>query len=293
MRRVVIFGLSLGAVLHGGGVFACATCLCGDPTITTMGAEKPFSGRLRGSVDWLTRSERSGQPGISEHNIDEKRVTLSVSYAPSTDWIFALGVPLVEKEVRRFDLSRETASGVGDADLSARWYLGNTREHLWGVQFGVRVPTSSEQTLSGEAIDFDAQPGAGATIPSLGLWYGNFRSPDFFYASTVYQRAVDTGYQGYEMGDVLLLTGHVQHGLWEQQLALSFSLDGRWKKRDAYFGETDENSGGVLIMATPGISWTPVTDLIFNVTYQIPAVENLYGEQKEKPNLRIGVTYDF
>lgn len=293
MRRIVVLCLSFGSSLHGGSAFACATCLCGDPTITTMGAEKPFSGRLRGSVDWLTRSERVGQGGVSEHKIDEERITLSVSYAPSDDWIFAVSVPLVEKEVRRFDLSRETASGVGDADLSARWYLGNTRKHLWGMQFGVRVPTSSEQKSGGEAIDFDAQPGAGATVPSLGLWYGNFRSPDFFYASAVYQLAVDTGYQGYEMGDVLLVTSHAQRGLWGHRLALSFSLDGRWKKRDAYSGETDADSGGMLIMATPGISWTPVTDLIFNVGYQIPAIENLYGEQEEKPNLRIGVTYDF
>lgn len=258
-----------------------------------MGTEKPYSGRLRGNIEWMARGETMGQPAISEHKIDEERITLSVSYAPSEKWIIAVSVPFVDKEVVRFDLSRETGSGVGDTDLTARWYLSHSRRHLWGMQFGVRLPTSSEQTSNGQTIDFDAQPGAGATIPNLGLWYGYFRAPVFLYSSAVFMHAIDTGYQGYEAGDGLLLTGLAQYGFRDNQLALSFSLDGRWKKQDLFFGEPDVDSGGLLIMATPGISWTPVTNLIFNASYQIPAIENLNGRQEEDPIIRIGVTYDF
>lgn len=293
LRPVILALLSFIAGLPANQAFACATCLAGDPTVTTMGTEKPYGGRLRGSVEWLARGETMGQAGISEHKIDEERLTLSVSYAPNEKWILAMSVPLVNKEVLRFDLSHESGSGVGDTDLTARWYLSHSRKHLWGMQFGVRIPTSSEQTSGGETIDFDAQPGAGATIPNLGLWYGYYRAPVFLYSSAVYMHAIDTGYQGYEAGDGLLLTGLAQYGFWDNKLALSFSLDGRWKEQDLFFGEPDEDSGGVLVMATPGISWTPVTDLIFNASYQIPAIENLNGRQEEDPIIRIGVTYDF
>ena len=46
-------------------------------------------------------------------------------------------------------------------------------------------------------------------------------------------------------------------------------------------------------MASPGISWMPVEDLIVNAAYQIPAADNLYGAQEEKAVLRMGLTYDF
>ncbi len=36
---------------------ACATCLCGDPTLSAYDAEKPFAGRMRFSLSHLARSE--------------------------------------------------------------------------------------------------------------------------------------------------------------------------------------------------------------------------------------------
>lgn len=296
MRRLVVYSCFAIAAAHADVVLACATCLCGDPTITTMGTEKPFAGRLRASLEYLERSERVGEPAVSEHVIDEQRLTYSFSYAPSRSWMFAASLPMVTKEVRRYDLSREQASGVGDLDLSARWFIGDGGgfpvRNLWGLQFGVRLPTSSEQHSNGEPIDFDAQPGAGATIPSVGAWYGHYRMPWFFYTSAVIQRAVSDGYQGYRAGDVVLLTGHTQYAL-HQRFALQFSLDGRWKQRDRYFDVSDADSGGVLVMASPGIAWTPMEDLVVNVSYQIPAVEHLHGRQEEEPIMRIGVAYDF
>jgi hypothetical protein len=297
MRAAVAASLFVVAGTHTGLVFACATCLCGDPTISMMGTEKPFAGRLRGSVEYLSRKETVGEPRVSEHEIEEKRVTYSMSYSPSQNWTFLAALPVVEKKVARFDLSSETGGpALGDADLFARWYVGYEQELmapvLWGLQFGLRVPTSTEQEANGVPLSFDAQPGAGATIPSVGLWYGRFATPWFFYTSAAYQRAVTTGYQGYEAGDVLLATGHAQYAL-GYKFALSFSLDARSKKKDRYSGVVDDDSGGLLVMATPGLVWTPVTDLVVYTTVQIPAVERLYGYQNEKPVFRIGVSYDF
>lgn len=295
-RRFIVIGFVASALLPPQVVFACATCLCGDPTITTMGTEKPFAGRMRASVDYLERSEKVGVPAVSAHEIDEQRFIYSFSYAPSKTWMIAASLPLVTKQVRRFDLSRQQGSGVGDLDLSARWFIGESGgfpvRNLWGLQFGVRLPTSSEQRSNGVPIDFDAQPGAGATIPSVGAWYGHYRMPWFFYTSAVFQHAVNDGYQAYRAGDVVLLTGHTQYAL-HQRLALQFSLDGRWKQQDQYRGVTDADSGGVLIMASPGIAWTPVEDLVVNASLQIPAIENLHGLQEEDTVVRVGVAYDF
>lgn len=286
----------LGLVVPVKSVLSCATCLCGDPTITSMGTEKPFAGRMRLGVEYLTRGETVGVPAVSEHVIDEQRLNLSISYAFNTQWIVAASLPLVSKQVDRFDLSHEQASGVGDLDLSARWFLGGDDRFparaLWGLQFGLRLPTSAEQKLNGVPIDFDAQPGAGATIPSLGAWYGYYRAPWFFYTSSVYQHAIDEGYQSYQAGDVLLLTGHTQYA-WQPGLALSFSLDARIKQPDRYAGIVDADSGGLLLMASPGLAWTPLTDLVINLAYQVPVIEHVHGRQEEAASLRLGVVYDF
>lgn len=296
MRRCVISGLFVVAVFKAGPLYACATCLCGDPTITTMGSEKPFAGRMRAALEYLSRGEKVGVPGVSEIVTDEKRATYSFSYAPSGEWVFAASLPFVTKRVTRFDMSQAQGSGMGDLDVSARWFAGKDESfpvrRLWGVQFGLRLPTSSEQRQAGEAIDIDAQPGTGATIPNLGIWFGRYALPWFFYTSATYQHALSDGYQGYRAGDVMLLTGLAQYAL-EPGIAVQLSLDGRLKRQDRFDGVKDADSGGVLIMATPGLAWTPLEDLVVNMNYQIPAVENARGRQEEDPTLRIGVTYDF
>jgi len=296
MRHLAWVGAVLILCFQSNAAQACATCLCGDPTITTMGTEKPFAGRVRAGIEYLNRGETVATPGVSEVVTDERRITYSFSYAINADWIVAASVPFVTKEVRRFDLSRAQASGVGDMDLSARWFVGKDdafpARYLWGLQFGVRLPTSTEQKAGGEPVDFDAQPGAGATIPNLGIWYGRYAMPWFFYTSAVYQHAVTEGYQDYQAGDVLLITGLAQYAL-RSGVAVQLSLDGRRKRQDEYDGVKDEDSGGVLVMLTPGIAWTPFEDLIVNAAYQIPIVENAHGRQEEDPTFRLGVTYDF
>lgn len=275
---------------------ACATCLCGDPTLTTMGVEKPFAGRTRFSVDYLSRSETIGVVNTAEHQVDEERLTYSVSYAPNSYWIFSASVPMINKTVDRYDLSHQQGSGMGDTDLTARWFIGNATSiatsRLWGMHLGLRVPTSSEQELNGVPIDFDAQPGASALIPSLGVWLGEYHLPWFFYSSLIVQHATSDGYQDYQPGNAILLTAHSQYAL-HPQLALQFNLDARWKNSDRYAGVIDDDSGGTLVMATPGVAWTPVTDWLVNLSYQQPVLENAHGRQEEDASVRLGLTYDF
>jgi hypothetical protein len=275
---------------------ACASCLCGDPTLTTMGVEKPFPGRKRVGIEYLSRSETSGTKNIDQHAIEEERMTYHFSYAPSKSWMFAASLPMITKKVARFDESSEQGSGVGDIDLSARWFIAQptsiARKRLWGAHFGLRLPSSEEETLNGDVINFDAQPSAGALTHSLGLWWGEYQRPWFFYSSAIVQHASAKGYQGYEAGDALLVTLQAQYTL-HPQLALQVGLDSRWKDQDQYNDEVDENSGGALIMASLGLAWSPVTDWLFNFNVQHPAIENSHGVQKEETALRAGVTYDF
>ena len=138
--------------IHGSAVFACATCLCGDPTLTTMGVEKPFAGRTRIAVDYLSRGETVGEANIEEHLIEETRATYTISYAPNVEWMFSASIPMINKSVDRFDLSHEEGSGIGDTDLAARWFIGKATSistpRLWGLHFGLRLPTTESYYLN-------------------------------------------------------------------------------------------------------------------------------------------------
>jgi hypothetical protein len=270
--------------------------MAGDPTITVMGTEKPFEGRMRVGVDYLERSETVGVSGVSDVKTDEERITYNFSYSLNVDWMFAVSIPTVTKKIKRYDLSSQTGSGLGDADLSARWFIGKgesfMRHNLWGMQFGIRLPTSEEEKSNGVPIDIDAQPGAGATIPSIGIWYGKYVTPWFFYFSGIFKHAIDEGYQGYKAGDVLLGTAMGQYAV-NEKLAVQVGFDGRYKKKDKFYDTYDDDSGGILVMAAFGMAWTPIEDLVINFNYQTPAIENPNGDQEEDATFRIGVAYDF
>ncbi|HKO89712.1 MAG TPA: hypothetical protein VJU61_01085, partial [Polyangiaceae bacterium] len=61
-------------------VEACAACDSGDPTLTALGTEQPFAGRLRSALGLRYRTDAIGVPGVDEMNIRDLRADLSVAW---------------------------------------------------------------------------------------------------------------------------------------------------------------------------------------------------------------------
>ncbi len=73
---MIRFAISLIILVSASGsAIACSTCMVGDPTLSLMGLEKPFTNRLRISVDYLSRSEKLGLDGFNQKTIDEQRLS--------------------------------------------------------------------------------------------------------------------------------------------------------------------------------------------------------------------------
>ncbi|MEQ1438863.1 hypothetical protein AAG565_05830 [Fontimonas sp. SYSU GA230001] len=275
---------------------ACASCQCGDPTLTLMGVEKSYAGRLRFALDYSNRSEHQGT-GLERQHLQEDRTVFGASYAFSENFSLALRVPLSSKSASNRTLAREEASGLGDAELTAKYTLGRsgqmTARHLWGVQAGLRLPTASEQKNdAGEPIDIDAQPGTGAWAASAGLWYGYFRFPRMLYASLSVLEPLDTGYQGLEQGTAVLGTVTGQYAL-TPRWSLQLGLEGRIADYNRFGGVRDDDSGGTAMFVAPGLVWAPATDWLVHVSGQLPVIRNLHGDQDERGDLRVGIAYDF
>ncbi len=275
---------------------ACSTCKCGDYTITLMGTEKPYGGRLRFALDYLHRSESQGS-GVNRQETDEQRALFGVSYSVSEDLALAIQVPWVRKEIELGNLARQEARGLGDIDLSARWVLyrsdeGVSGRHLAGLRGGVRLPTAEQiKDSAGQRLDIDAQPDAGATVPSLGAWYGYYRFPWFATVSATYFQYGE-GHQNFHGGDVGLVSALAQYGL-TTSFALQLGVDARHTAKNEFSGAADPNSGGTLAMAFVGVANRFGEDFLLSAGVQLPVIKDLNGAQTEDANFRIGIAYDF
>jgi len=275
--------------------WGCATCLCGDPTLTLMGTEKPFLGRFRISADFLYRGEETGIAGFNRQEVTENRFTLGLSYALNQKLSLGLKIPVIRKELETASLAEESVTGLSDITVTGKWFIyqddvAETR-HMAGLLTGLRMPTSEEAEDNGRAYDIDVQPGTGAWVPQLGAWYGYYEFPWFFYVSSVVHYATE-GYQGFTAGTAVVTTGLVQYAF-SPVIAGQLSLDTRWSDKHEFGDEADPDSGGFLGFVSPGVVVTLAEDLLLNAKVQIPVIDNLNGNQDKSATFQIGLTYDF
>ena len=288
--------LLFGSLLYAPVSHACSTCKCGDPTLTLMGAEKPFAGRLRLGLDLMWRSETQGAAdNPAQIETREQRSTLGLVYSPNRRLTLAMQLPYVSKTTQRRNLARERSRGLGDADISARLQLYQSGplsgRHLIGASAGLRLPTSDQvDNQQGQRLDIDAQPDAGAYAPTAGLWYGYYRFPWFATLSSSYRRFND-GRQGFEPGNAWvgsLLGQYAFSTTW----AVQTGLDWRASQKNRFDGAIDADSGGELVMGRLGLTRRFGEDLLLNLSAQLPVYEQLNGAQQEDEMLRLHLIYD-
>jgi hypothetical protein len=277
-------------------LYACATCICGDPTLTLMGTEKPFPNRLRLSTDFSYRGENIGIKGLNYREVEESRLNLGLSYSPNRQLSVAARLPLVRKQLTHVNLAQSETTNLGDVEFSLKYFGYQEREiqpkHMAGLLGGLRIPTASEQEEQGQPLDIDVQPGAGNWLINGGAWYGHYRFPWFLYASSVVRYALDEGFQNFSEGTAVVTTLQAQYA-YNYQLAFFVGLDTRWSEKHQYDGQSDPDSGGFIGFLTPGLVVNLAEDLLFNVSIQWPAIENLHGNHEEEATFQIGVVYDF
>ena len=273
---------------------ACSTCMVGDPTQSLMGAEKPFTDRIRISVDYLTRSEELGQEGFNGKTIDEQRLSLNLAYAPNTRWMFGVTLPYVDRQLDNFNLADQSVTALGDLTVSAKsfWQENESfQRHMYGFLGGIKFGTASEEKDSqGLALDFDVQPGQGADVVNAGLWYAHFRYPYLFYSSASYHVA-NEGFQNFQAGDALTFNATVQYAI-SQKFAWYLGAESRSSDPDQFDGIEDPDSGGTILFLTPGFVYTLRQDLLLNAVFKYPAIEELDGDHEETAIFSIGITYD-
>lgn len=279
-------------IVFTNNLWACSSCLSGDPTLTLMGTEKGYKGRFRMGLDILTRSEEVGIQGFNLKELEETRFTLGLAYSFSERITLSARIPYLSKKLTLPNLSEQKADGLGDIEINTKFFFYNEKDHrhkhLYGFSLGARLPTASEQ----ENLDIDVQLGTGSFIPTIGAWYGYYNYPWFFYTSANFHITANEGFQDFKAGNALVNTFQVQYAF-NPKFALSLALDTRYSVKDKYANVKDDDSGGLIGFLTPGLVFNIKEDLIFNAVIQIPVIDNLNGEHEEKAVYQLGIVYDF
>jgi hypothetical protein len=258
--------------------WACASCACGDPTLTSMGGEQPFEGRLRMSTMMRAWGHTEGLAGVDAQRLRELRMDVAVAYAPRPWLVLAVNLPLQAREVRDVSLARERGWGLGDIDVSAKAFVWKDRnfspDHLISVVGGVKLPTGPRlHARDGTTLGIDAQPGSGSVDPMAGLAYQGFKGDWSFMASAL-------GFLPTRGRDDFRLGASVRAQVAAQfqpstRWAVRLGVDTRAERAPDTAGVAEEAGGGFIAYASPDVLFSPGMDVVVQAGVRIPIVNQL------------------
>jgi hypothetical protein len=275
---------------------ACAACGCGDPTLTAVGVEQPFAGRLRSALELRYRTDSIGEPGVDETDIVELRADLSTAWSPRDDLALVVTMPLVYREVTDASLAVDRSWGPGDLELRGKFFVYRDRalapRHLLAVIAGLKLPTAPfRRDAEGELLPLEAQAGTGSWDLLVGPSYALFEGSFSLYASVQANLPLLTSDE-LEPGASLRATLAPQLQIVES-LAVRGAIEARGDRASEEDGEVDPNSGGFVMLAGADLLVSPLLDLTLAAGARLPVVQALRGFHREGPVLNLALNYDF
>jgi hypothetical protein len=291
MRTRLVLGLLSQALFVGGSdAWACSVCGCGDPLVAA-GDSTPVANTFRFALDYeyLSATARSDDDPSRTESLTQMTLRPVAVYSPIDRLNFVLQIPLVRKDwalSAAADAAREgaTPTGLGDLDIGARYFLWdvtdlrNMRRQNVALSAGTSLPTGpDDKQVDGSRIDQHAQLGTGAWGPYVGLLYAFHQDPWNVLVS-VSGRFRTTNSFDYRFGNAVLWSTQLRYRVIEP-LAFQLGVDGRYAGRDRSEGVLQENTGGLVISAVPGIAWNLWSQLWLLGQVQVPFATHLFGQQ--------------
>jgi len=290
MVRVAACLLSALALFAPAAAYACSVCGCGDPLVLAADSV-PVASTLRFALDfeYLTATARSDDAPDRTESLTQMTLRPVVVYSPVSRINLVLQIPLVRKDWALSATStqpteRAVPTGLGDIDLGARFFLFEStsirvqRRQNMALTAGTSFPTgSNDRTVNGERIDEHAQLGTGAWGPYIGALYAFHQDPWNFFVSVTGRFRTTNSHQ-YKYGDAVLWSAQLRYRVVEP-LAFQVGIDGRYAGRDRSEGILQENTGGLVVSAVPGLAWNFTGPLWLLAQVQIPFATHLFGQQ--------------
>jgi hypothetical protein len=295
---------------------ACSICGCGDPLLAASDPAA-ITGLLRLQLDTeylRVDAGTDGQAGYTDR-LTQWSYRFNAVYRPISRLSVIATLPVLDKSIHTVgggtDVTASHLTGIGDAELGARYALWRSINMGWGrvqevaLASGIMMPTGANDARTTDAtgttalVDPHGQLGTGGWGPFLGLHYRFEQAKWLGFADVSYRvRTTGSYFDGskYKFGDATLWSVHGQYRPLAT-LSVDLGLDGRHARIDKATGAggssdvSVDNTGGTLLSAAPGVYFNAVSSFWVFARAQIPFYKNLYGEQDVKPSVALGLQY--
>jgi len=247
-------------------------------------------------TDPLRRDVRvRGQLFILPYELVSNRLVV-MAVLPYLDKTLEMGPP--------GDRRRLSVNGFGDVAIAAK--LGifqrdrpdqTTRAALFGR---VKLPTGTDDTVGpdGQLLPKPLQLGTGSTDDSAGIILTHSVGPVALSGDVSYD--FNTTSQDFAVGDVLhydvafgyRVLPRIYRTFPAKQINLYVEANGTWSRHDTLASRPLADSGGRLLLLSPGVQFIPGAGFLVETTYQIPVWQEFNGAQLEfQPTLKVGIRW--
>jgi len=250
----------------------------------------------RGTGDAIDRQVRvRGQMFVVPYELMPNRLVV-MGAVPYLDKTLETGATTGRRElsVRGFgDLALAAKVGVYQRDRPNL----TTRAALYGR---VKLPTGHDDAVDaeGERLPRPLQLGTGSVDYSTGLILTHSSGPLGLSGDLIYD--FNTASEGFAFGDVLhydMALGYrvlprVYRIYPAKQINLYLEANGTWSRRSTSGGTTLPDSGGSLLLLSPGVQFIPWPSVALEATYQVPVWQDVNGAQPELDwALKVGIRW--
>lgn len=266
---------------------ACAVCGAAERALPTSGAEVPFAGRKRITVDGRAAAFATRDARLA---VTEMRVEAAGAIAVGGgDTMLSADVPVLRRDVR----GTAPRVGLGDVELRAThtaWR--NARGQRLTLGGGLKLPTAPlEHDTSGVPVPPDLQPGCGAVMPFVAVTYAAMGSLLSAWTTVSFYLPA-AGRDGPHPGASLRGSGMLQVQPFDL-VAARLGAHGRWDGRGDDGNEVIRSSGGGAAHASAEIVLAPVKDIVITAGVALPVVQEMRAYRATSPVAMLGIGVDF
>jgi hypothetical protein len=284
------------ALLAAEAQAGCGSAFCSlNTNWSTQGAWTEPGGRLDLRFEYIDQD----QPRNGTHDVDVGEIprhhdevrTINRNFVPTYDytinanWGVAVTAPVVSRNHEHIhnhmgvpEDEQWSFTDLGDARIVGRYRF--TSASNGGVQFGLKLPTGKYDVTNdaGEVAERSLQPGSGTTDAIVGMFYnGTVLTKDSWFTDIAFiaPLAPREGYQpGYRFGADIGLSSPLT-----AKVALLMQLNALWKDHDHGENAEPEDTGGVFIYFSPGVSVALGDKTSAYGFVQIPLYQRVNGVQ--------------
>ena len=197
-----------------------------------------------------------------------------------------------------------SVNGLGDLAVAAK--LGiyqrdrpnrTTRMALFGR---LKLPTGDSNAVGseGQALPKSLQLGTGSVDGSAGFILTHSVGPLGLSGDVIYD--VNSENDGFAFGDVLhydvalgyRILPRIYRTYPAKQINIYLEANGTWSRQNTLQGGLLNDSGGSLLLLSPGIQFIPLANFLVEATYQVPVWHGLNGSQLGfNPTFKIGLRW--